>query len=77
MGHKVGVDPANHACVHISDLKEVVDLGVAGTAPAIDHLAHPPILDAVMKFKRETVVDICISDLRMATVPSLHIEAQV
>ena len=42
MGHKVGIDPADHAGVHISDLKEVVDLGVAGTACAIDHLAHPP-----------------------------------
>ena len=43
MGDKVGVDPADHAGVHISDLKDVMDLRVTGTTAAVDHLAHSPI----------------------------------
>ena len=43
MGHKVGVHPADHASVHISDLKEVVNLRVTGTTSEVDHPAHLPI----------------------------------
>ena len=44
MGHQISVDPTDHPGVHISDLKEVVDLRVSGSSAAVDHLPHPPIL---------------------------------
>ncbi len=42
--HQISVDPADHARIHIGDLKEVVDLRVTGSTAAVDHLPHPPIL---------------------------------
>lgn len=39
----IGIDPADDAGVHISHLKQAVDLRITGTAFAEDDLSHPPI----------------------------------
>ena len=54
MGYEISVDPADLAGVHVSDLKEVVDLWVACCSAAVDDVAHPPIL--VRLFSGQVVV---------------------
>ena len=44
VGHQICIDPADYACIHITDLEQVVDLRVTGTTTAVDHLPYPPIL---------------------------------
>ena len=39
----IGIDPADDAGVHISHLRQAVDLRITGTAFAEDDLSHPPI----------------------------------
>ena len=54
MGHQVGIDPANLAGVHISDLKKVVDRRITCSSAAVDHMPHPPI--PVMSLAGEEVM---------------------
>ena len=42
--HQISINPADDACIHISDLKQVVDTGITGSSAAVDHLPHPLIL---------------------------------
>ena len=39
MGDQVGIDPADHTGVHISDLKEVVNLRNTGSPAEMDYLS--------------------------------------
>lgn len=42
VGHKVGVDPIDDACIDIGHLKQGGDLRISGTAIDPDHIRHPP-----------------------------------
>ena len=42
--HQIRIDPADHAGDHISDLKEVVDVRITCSTPAVDYLPYLPIL---------------------------------
>tara|TARA_Y100000746_G_scaffold203858_1_gene190125 strand:- start:363 stop:587 length:225 start_codon:yes stop_codon:yes gene_type:complete len=41
--HQIGIDPADHAGVHIIDLKQVVDRRIAGNLTAVDEIPQSPI----------------------------------
>ena len=42
MSNQVGIDPADHAGIHIGDLEQVVNARVSGSTTAVDQLPHPP-----------------------------------
>ena len=44
VGHKVGVDPIDDACIDIGHLKQGGDLRISGAAIDPDHVSHPPVL---------------------------------
>ena len=54
VGHEVGIDPAHHAGVDISDLEEGEDLRVPCSAIAVQDQSHPPVL--VVGFAKQGVV---------------------
>ena len=46
--HRISVDPAGHAGARFGDLEEVVNARVAGSAAAVNDLARPQILVALL-----------------------------
>ena len=43
LSHQISVDPPDHALIHISDLKDVVNARFTASTAAVDHLPYPPI----------------------------------
>ena len=43
VGHQVGVDPVDEACIHVNHLKQGGHLGVPGTAIDPDDIRHSPV----------------------------------